>query len=213
MNNRYIYLSLTLVMAVVCFPGADAQKPLRKVMPPVARPSSGSTEVTRKTARARGTRVSSADLQTDESSPETTANAALALSASERRIVSLIERSPFVDPKPENALGGEDFMLAAAQFGIPMNEKGSPLDTLRALEAKISRVGPVHANVSSTPDNLSVRYYRLGDGNLKFDTTTNNPRVPLDPPATYVFECTGPGGVTKKQQVACAIGCTVTFNF
>jgi len=211
MNNRHIYLSLILVMAVVCFAGADAQQPSPKVMQPVPKP--GPTDVTRRAARTRNIRVSNTSLQTDESSPDTTANATLALSASELRIVSLIERSPFIDPKPENVLGGEDFMLAASRFGIPVSEKGSPLDTLRALEAKISRIGPVNANVSSTPANLSVRYYRLIDGSLKFDTTTNNPRVPLDPPATYVFECTGPGGAVKKQQVPCATGCTVTFNF
>lgn len=143
----------------------------------------------------------------------TKVTAKIDLNFEERKIVNLIARSPFVDPKPENALGGEDFMLAALQFGIPESEKGSPLDVLKALEARIQRVGPVNADVSSTPSNLSVRYYRLTDANLKFDTLTDNPTVQLDPPATYVFECTGPGGVIQKKQVACPTGCTVRFIF
>jgi hypothetical protein len=211
MNNRYVYLLLTLMVAVVCFAGADAQKPSTKAQP-VAKPSP--TEGTRKMAGRKSTTVSTTDVQTTASSAETNAKAAaLDLSFAERKIVSLIARSPFVYPKPENALEGEDFMLAASQFGIPESEKGSPLDVLRALEARIQRVGPVNADVSSTPTNLSVRYYRLTDANLKFDTVTNNPAVQLDPPAMYVFECTGPGGVTQKKQVPCATGCTVRFNF
>jgi hypothetical protein len=182
MNNRYVYLSLTLMLAVVCFPGADARNPSLKAQP-VAKPSP--TKVTRK----------------------------MGLNSEERKIVSLIAHSPFVYPKPKNALGGEDFMRAASEFGIPESEKGSPLDVLRALEAKISRVGPVIADVSSTPTNLSVRYYRLGDVNLKLDTFTDNSAVQLDPPATYVFECTGPGGVIQKKQVPCPTGCTVRFTF
>lgn len=206
MTNRHVYLSFTLLVAVVCFANVDAQKPSTRTQP-VAKPSP--TEGTRKMEGKK----SNIDVQTTASSQETTSTAALDLSFEERKIVSLIARSPFVDPKPENALGGEDFMLAASQFRIPESEKGSPLDVLRVLEARIQRVGPVNADVSSTPTNLSVRYYRLTDANLKFDTVTDNPAVQLDPPATYVFECTGPGGVTQKKQVPCATGCTVRFHF
>lgn len=210
MTNRHVYLSLPLLVAVVCFAGADAQKPSTKTHP-VAKPSP--TESMRKVEGRKSTKVSTTGVQTTVSSQETTASAALDLNFEERKIVSLIARSPFVDPKPENALGGEDFMLAASQFRIPESEKGSPLDVLRVLEARIQRVGPVNADVSSTPTNLSVRYYRLTDANLKFDTVTDNPAVQLDPPATYVFECTGPGGVTQKKQVPCATGCIVRFHF
>lgn len=134
------------------------------------------------------------------------------LTVEQAKVVDLLERSPFIDPQPADALGGQAFMMKAWSLVSPDPDRKNPLDVLRRLEDKIQSVGPVKAAVQSEPGSLSVQYHRITDSTPSFDTTTNSV-VSLDPPATYIFTCTGPDGTSKSQTVSCATGCSVMFKF
>jgi hypothetical protein len=154
----------------------------------------------------------------------------------------LLNRAPILDPLPENALSEKDFIEATQRllqkkvnnvpdavkalekqlqptgssgprklvkrvFGALTGVFGQP-DT----ESILGTIGPVTANVESVPQNLPVRYYRSTRPEQKFDTTTDNPKLDIDPPAIWVFECTR-NGVVQKRVVPCTTGCSVRFVF
>lgn len=134
------------------------------------------------------------------------------LTVEQVRVMDLLDRSPFIYPAPADALEGEEFIMKARRFVGFAPDRNNPLDMLRTLEDKIRSVGPVEAYVSSVPDGLRVQYHRLTDSTPVFDTTTNKP-LTLDPPATYIFTCTGPNGTVQSQTKNCAGGCEVAFTF
>jgi hypothetical protein len=210
--NSRIKAFISLIVMLACTVTASAQGSTSKR---AATFKSSNSRHTR--AKARKTRTSIIGL----SAPDSLANSAVAtsavgqmggLTAQEIKIVGLLQRSPFLDPAPADALGGQDFMIKARSL-VPFDaDTKSPLATLRALEAKLQSVGSVNAIVSSDPVSLSVQYRRVTDSSLNFNTTTDSV-VSLDPPATYVFTCTGPGGAIQSQTVSCATGCRVVFKF
>ncbi len=128
-----------------------------------------------------------------------------------KEIIKLLRRAPVLNPRPTDALTDDDFVAAARRI-LRNKDLNNVLDAIKALEVWLLAVGPVTGKVRSEPQNLSVTFHRIVDSSQNWNTTTNSD-VSLDPPATYVFTCTGPNGQTQTQTVSCASGCTVKFNF
>lgn len=134
--------------------------------------------------------------------------------AQRRKAIELLDRSPYLTGQGKSVLSEKEFTDATRElFDIQSGDVRDPMEAVRILEKMISTVGPVKAEVTSNPPNLPVKYHRLTSSTPAFSTTTNNTNLSLDPPATYVFTCTGPGGIIQTQNVSCARGCTAHFNF
>jgi hypothetical protein len=134
--------------------------------------------------------------------------------AQRKRAIELLDRSPYLTGQGKSLLSEEEFTDATREmFDLKFGDLRDPMEAVRILEKMIANVGAVKAVVTSNPSNLPVEYHRLTSSTPAFNTTTNNPNLSLDPPATYVFTCTGPGGIKQTQNISCARGCTAHFNF